>query len=105
MRTFLILICIAALITSCANSNKKVEQVSDSMVNAQSLLREQFRLINLNDAGELSNEQFKPKADSLKHKIDSIRYTLSDIDKQVLDNFQKQLLEILIEKKVARDRK
>lgn len=85
-------------------ANIPIDTIQEANVQiSKELYDKLFNLIDSNDSGELSDSEFKPQADLIKHKIDSLELLLSSIEKQTVKDYGNQLLNDLIQKKATRD--
>lgn len=57
-----------------------------------------FSLIEKNKTGAIKNDEFKPKADLAKQKIDSINLLMDSYDKSVVKEYGNKLLDDLSKK-------
>lgn len=79
------------------------ENQESNVQKSKKLYDELFSLIDSNDCGDLSDSEFKPQADLIKYKIDSLQLLLNSTEKQIVKSYGNLLLNNLIQKKAKRD--
>lgn len=112
-KAYCILICFICLLVGCKKqaTNESAEphktqldiEIEAQIQKPKDLYKELFQIMDLNDSGTLSDEQFKPKADSLKAAIDSAMTHLTSEEKKEVYAYGNKLLKELTQKKVERD--
>lgn len=102
--TSVLLGCMA--LTSKKDKDRQHQQqvsVVDNAAVSMRLYDELFRLIDLNDSGQMLDSEFKPQADLVKQKIDANDLRLTANEKARVKSYGNILLEKLILDKMARD--
>jgi hypothetical protein len=98
-----------AFVGCLSKTNKPIESTNTQSLTVSNLdlykssSKQLFDVIDKNDSGELSDSAFKPIADSLKMKVDSIANHLTSEERAIAKKYDESLLEELIQNKMRRD--
>lgn len=109
-KILLVMIVVVCLVGCGASTTKTLENKIDPQTEqvdmtdiSKKLYDELFRIIDLNDAGKMPDDEFKPQADKLKKQIDMNERLLTDIEKKEVKAYGNNLLNDLVLRKMARD--